>query len=138
MKIYDLIIIGAWAACFAAAIKASELTNGELKILMVSAGSMDGTCVNVGCIPSKYLTEAAKHYHLSHTTLFGGVNPRGADLDFRRLMESLRRFVEDLRFEKYEMVLQQTTNAENKISGRMVLASADDLTYSFAVISRYP
>ncbi len=112
MSSYDLVILGAGAAGFAAAIKVSELTNGELKILMVSAGSLGGTCVNVGCIPSKYLIEAAKHYHLSHSVLFEGVSPKGADLDFRKLMKSLRRFVEEMRREKYEMVLQQYGNVE--------------------------
>jgi len=112
VKVYDLVIMGAGAAGFAAAIKASELTDGRLSILMVSAGKLGGTCVNVGCIPSKYLIEAAKQYHLSRTALFDGVSPRKADLDFRKLMNALRSFVESMRREKYENVLGSYGNVE--------------------------
>jgi len=50
---------------------------GESRILMVSGGRLGGTCVNVGCIPSKYLIEAAKHYHQSNSAFFEGVRSRG-------------------------------------------------------------
>jgi len=50
---YDLIIIGGGSAAFSAAIKAEEL---GLTTLMVNAGlDFGGTCVNVGCVPSKKL-----------------------------------------------------------------------------------
>ncbi|BAJ50835.1 mercuric reductase [Candidatus Caldarchaeum subterraneum] len=117
MNRYELVIIGGGAAAFSAAIKASELTENKLSILMISAGKLGGTCVNVGCVPSKYLIEAAKHYHSSHTPLFDGVTPKGADLDFGKLMESLRRFVDVMRGEKYADVLKHYPNVE-LIEGR--------------------
>lgn len=50
---YDLIIIGGGAGAFAAAIRANGL---GAKTLMVNKGlPIGGTCVNVGCVPSKYL-----------------------------------------------------------------------------------
>ncbi|MBI1194842.1 MAG: FAD-dependent oxidoreductase, partial [Gammaproteobacteria bacterium] len=51
-KRYDLIVIGGGAAGFAAAIQAHELGK---TVLMVNAGIIGGTCVNVGCVPSKTL-----------------------------------------------------------------------------------
>lgn len=50
---YDLIILGWGTAAFSSAIKASELSGGEMKIAMIGFGPLGGTCVNVGCIPSK-------------------------------------------------------------------------------------
>ena len=55
---YDLMIIGAGAAAFAASIKASEL---GLKVAMIESGAIGGTCVNIGCVPSKTLIRAAEH-----------------------------------------------------------------------------
>ncbi|MEM4494588.1 MAG: mercury(II) reductase [Candidatus Caldarchaeum sp.] len=122
MNKYDLIIVGGGAAAFSAAIKASELTENRLSILMVSAGKLGGTCVNVGCVPSKYLIEAAKHYHSSRTVLFEGVTPKGADLDFGKLMDSLRRFVATMRGEKCVDVLKHYPNVE-LVDGRGIFTS---------------
>lgn len=126
MARYDLAIIGGGAAGFAAAIKASELSDGKMSIVMVSAGRLGGTCVNVGCVPSKYLIEAAKHYHYCRTPLFDGVRPRGADLDFGSLMDSLHRFVDSLREEKYERVLSHYENVE-LVEGRASFTSTHKL-----------
>lgn len=51
-KEYELVILGNGAAAFAAAIKADELGK---KTAMVKGGTIGGTCVNVGCVPSKRL-----------------------------------------------------------------------------------
>lgn len=126
VKQYDLVIVGAGAAGFAAAIKASELSEGRLNILMVSAGKLGGTCVNVGCVPSKYLIEAAKHYHSSHIALFDGIRPKGADVDFGRVMDSLRKFVDSLRNEKYADVMKHYGNVE-LLEGRGRFTSAHTL-----------
>ena len=58
-KDFDLVILGWGAAAFSASIKASELTSGGAAIAMVGRGPIGGTCVNVGCVPSKYLLEAS-------------------------------------------------------------------------------
>lgn len=49
---YELIILGNGAAAFAAAIKSDELGK---KTAMIKGGTLGGTCVNVGCVPSKRL-----------------------------------------------------------------------------------
>jgi len=50
---YDLVIIGGGAAAFAAATKASDL--GKTALMINSGLPIGGTCVNVGCMPSKNL-----------------------------------------------------------------------------------
>ncbi len=57
MKKYDLIIVGGGAAGFAAATKANDL--GVKTLIVNSDLPIGGTCVNVGCIPSKILLEMA-------------------------------------------------------------------------------
>src|SRR5680860_267659 len=85
-KHFDLIIIGGGSAAFSAAIKSESL---GLTTLMVNAGlDFGGTCVNVGCVPSKTLIRAAETvYHATHSN-FSGVKPRGADIDFCLLYTS--------------------------------------------------
>ena len=63
---FDLIIIGGGSAAFSAAIKAESL---GLSTLMVNGGlDFGGTCVNVGCVPSKNLIRAGETaYHATHS-----------------------------------------------------------------------
>src|SRR5918994_255119 len=49
---YDLVVLGSGGGAFAAAIRARDL---DRSVLMVERGTIGGTCVNVGCIPSKRL-----------------------------------------------------------------------------------
>lgn len=64
---FDLIVIGAGPAGYVGAIRAAQL---GMQVLCVDAGlgkdgkaSLGGTCLNVGCIPSKALLESSEHYH---------------------------------------------------------------------------
>src|SRR5690348_12411430 len=56
----DLIVVGAGSAGFAAAIRGAEL---GAKVLLVGHGTLGGTCVNIGCVPSKTLIRAAEALH---------------------------------------------------------------------------
>ena len=60
MREYDFVIIGGGAAGFACAVKLSELSGGNARIALINSGWLGGTCVNVGCVPSKALIEAGK------------------------------------------------------------------------------
>ena len=61
MQKFDLIIIGGGAGAFVAAIRANEL---KAKTAIVNAGlPLGGTCVNVGCVPSKTLLRAGEILH---------------------------------------------------------------------------
>ena len=98
----DLLVIGAGSAGFAAAIRAAEL---GYSVTLVGEGTIGGTCVNVGCVPSKTLIRAAEAYHRAGHSPFGGVRPRGAGLDWAAVVEQKDALVAELRQSKYVDVL---------------------------------
>ena len=57
---YDLAVIGAGSAGFSAAITAAEQ---GAQVALIGHGTIGGTCVNVGCVPSKTLIRAAETLH---------------------------------------------------------------------------
>lgn len=95
---FDLVILGSGSAAFAAAIKASEL---GANVVMTESGTIGGTCVNVGCIPSKNLIQAAKEYYSQSHTSFKGIGCRNGDLDLASLIKHKDRLVRQLRNKKY-------------------------------------
>lgn len=105
---YDLIIIGGGSAAFSAAIKANDL---GLSTLMVNGGlPMGGTCVNVGCVPSKNLIRAAETvYHASHSN-FAGIRPLGAEIDFAQVIRDKKALVATLQQKKYLDVVSDFTH----------------------------
>tara|TARA_R110002050_G_scaffold22829_8_gene62094 strand:- start:8171 stop:9895 length:1725 start_codon:yes stop_codon:yes gene_type:complete len=105
---YDLIVIGGGSAAFSAAIKAEEL---GLTTLMVNARlDFGGTCVNVGCVPSKNLIRAAETaYHATHSN-FSGIKPKGADIDFAQIIRDKKALVATLQQQKYMDVVSDFKN----------------------------
>ncbi len=96
---FDLIIIGGGAAAFSAAIKAESL---GLSTLMVNGGlDFGGTCVNVGCVPSKYLIRAAQTVYQASRSNFRSIKPQGAEIDFHQLMGDKKRLIATLQQQKY-------------------------------------
>lgn len=100
---YDLVIIGTGAAGMAAAIRASEL--GATAAIIEGADVVGGTCVNVGCIPSKNLIEAAQQYHTARVG-FPGIAPCEPQLAWEQVLRQKREIVSALRQEKYLDVLE--------------------------------
>ncbi|VAW21133.1 Mercuric ion reductase, partial [hydrothermal vent metagenome] len=96
---FDVIIIGGGSAAFSVAIKAESL---GLSTLMVNDGlDFGGTCVNVGCVPSKNLIRAAETaYHSTHSN-FSGIKPKGVDIDFKQLIKDKKQLVASLQQQKY-------------------------------------
>ncbi len=107
---FDLIIIGGGSAAFSAAITAEEL---GLSTLMVNGGlPFGGTCVNVGCVPSKTLIRAAETvYHANHSN-FAGIKPKGADIDFGRVIKDKKQLVATLQEKKYMDVVGDFENLQ--------------------------
>lgn len=73
---YDLLVVGGGSAAFAAALKASEL--GHRAVIIndgPAAGGLPigGTCVNVGCVPSKALIRVAEAHHNAAHHPFDGI-----------------------------------------------------------------
>ena len=98
---FDLLVIGTGAAGMAAAIRGAELGR---RVGIVEAGTVGGTCVNVGCIPSKNLLAVAEAYH-SVRTGFPGVSECEPIVDWSEVRDRKRAIVESLRQSKYMDVL---------------------------------
>lgn len=98
----DLLIIGSGSAAFAAAIKASEL---GARVAMVEDGAIGGTCVNIGCIPSKALLSAAHHYHRAGRSPYAGISTSAGAIDLPALMAAKHELVRRMRQDKYENLI---------------------------------
>ncbi|CAN5190519.1 mercury(II) reductase [soil metagenome] len=97
-----LLIMGGGSAAFAAAIRAAEL---DARVTMVERATMGGTCVNVGCVPSKTLIKAADIHHLRRHHSFEGVPSSNGRIDLARLVAQKDELVERLRRTRYKDVL---------------------------------
>ena len=102
---FDLVILGGGAAAFAAAIRADEL---GFTSAMVNAGlPMGGTCVNVGCVPSKFLLEAGNEYFYTQSPQFACNLPGTLRCDFSEAIANKDRMVQKLRRTNYLEVLEE-------------------------------
>jgi len=105
---YDLIVIGGGSAAFSAAIKAEGL---GLTTLMINGGlDFGGTCVNVGCVPSKNIIRAAETAHHATHSNFKGIKPRGVDIDFKQIIKDKKELVSALQQQKYMDVVSDFEN----------------------------
>ncbi len=95
---YDLAVIGAGSAAFAAAIRATSL---GARVALIERGTVGGTCVNVGCIPSKHLLAASHAYRAAGNHPFASVSTSRSGVDMRALVEGKAEVVGALRQEKY-------------------------------------
>lgn len=95
---YDLLVIGAGSAAFAATIRA---TNLGARVAIVERDTVGGTCVNVGCIPSKNLLAAAEVHRLAGHHPFSGIATRHDEVDMVALVGMKDDVVSQLRKEKY-------------------------------------
>jgi len=96
-------IIGSGAAAVAAAIEAA---GRGARVTLVERGTLGGTCVNVGCVPSKLFIRAADIAHLRRTSAFdAGISPCTPSIDRARLLAQQQALVEQLRAAKYQNVL---------------------------------
>ena len=104
----DFVILGAGASAFAAAIKANEL--GARTAMVRGPLPIGGTCVNVGCVPSKSLVHAAELVHLARTNPARGVRLSLAGVDFAEVIRAERELAGTLRQMKYEAVISDLPN----------------------------
>ena len=105
---YDLVIIGGGAGGFGAAIKANDL---GARTAMINTGlPLGGTCVNVGCVPSKALLYAGEVLHAADHHGVPGIGLIRDQFDFPTVVQAELDMVRELRDEKYEHVLNQLEN----------------------------
>ena len=87
MKNYDLVVIGSGPGGYVCAIRASQL--GIKTAIIEKYSSLGGTCLNVGCIPSKALLDSSHHYHeVVNNISSHGINVQGTiSLDFKKMID---------------------------------------------------
>lgn len=79
----DLVVIGSGPGGYVAAIKAAQL--GMKTVCVEKDPTFGGTCLNVGCIPSKSLLNNSHYYHMAKT---GDLNNRGENFNASGKIES--------------------------------------------------
>ena len=101
---YDLAIVGAGSAGFAAAITAAEQ---GARVALIGHGTIGGTCVNVGCVPSKTLIRAAESLHNARAAArFAGMRGQAALDDWGALIAQKDELITTLRRGKYVDLLR--------------------------------
>ena len=92
---FDLVVIGAGPGGYVAAIRAAQL---KLKVACVeSEARLGGTCLRVGCIPSKALLEASHQYHAAKHDLGAfGIEVKGVELNLAGMLKKKSDTVEQL------------------------------------------
>lgn len=102
---YDLIVIGAGSAGFSAAITAADAGK---RVALVGHGTIGGTCVNVGCVPSKAMIRAGEAVHAAHAAQrFPGLSGHAQVDDWQKLIRSKNDLVAGLRQKKYADLLPE-------------------------------
>ena len=103
MRTPDLAVIGAGSAGFSAAIRASEL---GASVALIGYGTIGGTCVNIGCVPSKTLIRAAETLHGAHAaSRFAGIEANARITNWASVIAQKDELVGALRQAKYRDLL---------------------------------
>ena len=131
MEQFDLIIIGGGSAGFAAAIKASELGK---KFALIEKATIGGTCVNVGCVPSKHLLHVSDVYYYSKHHGFRGVEDGNVSLNFAEAIRQKNDLVFSLRQSKYANVLRDLRGVAF-IEGKAVFTSKNEVKVNDNVLA---
>ena len=126
-----LIIVGGGSAAFAATIQANEL---GIKVTMINYDlHIGGTCINVGCLPSKNLLRAAQTLYKANNNPFAGINSSGKVVDFSSLINEKNKLIVDLREQKYINIITNLDNFE-LIEGRAKLLSSTSVEVNNRII----
>ena len=92
-KSYDLIVIGAGPGGYVAAIRGAQLG----KMLQSLKNNAGGTCLNVGCIPSKTLLEHGEKAHNIRVANDWGITTKDLGIDFTQFVQRKRKLYKHLR-----------------------------------------
>lgn len=119
-----LVIIGGGSAAFAATTRAVER---GWRVTIINDGlPIGGTCVNVGCVPSKALIRTAELHHRCEHHPFAGIESQSKVTDFGAITRQTHTLVETLRQEKYLDVVKDLPGVEI-IEGRASFLSATEI-----------
>jgi dihydrolipoamide dehydrogenase len=98
---YDVVVIGSGPAGYVGAIRAAQL---GLKVACIEkwknnegSGVLGGTCLNVGCIPSKALLDSSYKYHEATEGLaVHGISTKGVEMDIAAMLDRKDKIVKQL------------------------------------------
>ncbi len=121
---YDLIILGGGAVAFSCALKAAEK---DVKTAMIEKGTIGGTCVNVGCIPTKNLLDVGEKIHECDSL-------NDEKFDFKKIIANKDKIVSYQRNQKYKNVLESVPNVDY-IAGHAKFKSNNEIEINGNVIS---
>jgi len=123
-------IVGTGSGAFAAAIKAVE--QGATVTIIEGAKIIGGTCVNVGCVPSKIFIRGANIAHMQGHHVFDGLPLNTPKIDRRAMVAQQQEWVEKLRYAKYESILESNPGinlvrgmARFKDAGTLIVTKTD-------------
>lgn len=117
-------VIGSGGSAMAAALKSVER---GARVTLIEQGTIGGTCVNIGCVPSKIMIRAAHIAHLRRESPFDdGLTAAPPTIDRGRLLAQQQARVEELRHGKYESILDDNS-AITVIRGRARFRDAQTL-----------
>ena len=130
---YQFIIIGGGAAAFAAATRASEL---GIRTAMINSGlPLGGTCVNVGCVPSKHLLAVSDEYFYPQRPVFDALaDGHRARFDFRVAIQEKRRLINELQESNYTAVLGSLSGVDY-IEGRARFRSPTEVEVNGQILT---
>ncbi len=117
-------IVGTGSGAFAAAIKAVE--QGATVTIIEGAKDIGGTCVNIGCVPSKIMIRGAHIAYLQGHHNVEGLPLNQPVIDRRAMMQQQQAWVEKLRYAKYESILE-TNPGINLVRGMARFRDASTL-----------
>lgn len=113
MQKYDLIIVGAGAGGFAAANTANRLKKKTLMINDQEILPLGGTCVNVGCVPSKIMLHQGATGYYSQRSAFNAIKLSGTT-DFVEALRETRKMAKGFQEKNYEKVIGRQKHVEFK------------------------
>ncbi len=99
-----IVIVGTGSGAFAAAIKAVD--QGAQVTIIEGADIIGGTCVNIGCVPSKIMIHGSNIAHIQSQHNFEGLSFSKPVIDRKAMVRQQQKIVEKLRYAKYESILE--------------------------------
>ena len=125
----QIAVIGSGGAAFAGALRAAD---EGAAVTMIESGTLGGTCVNVGCVPSKIMIRGAHIAHLLAEHPFPGIGRQTPTVDRRALVAQQQARVAELRHAKYESILESRAKSTRLLRGVARFEDARSLTVSLS------
>ena len=135
---FDLAVVGAGSAGFSAAITAAEQ---GARVALIGQGTIGGTCVNVGCVPSKTLIRAAESLHNARVaTRFAGIRGESALEDWQALIVQKDELVTSLRRARYVDLLPEYdtlayVEGPSRLAADGILANGDRVSVGKTIVA---